>query len=183
MTLSGGNTNRHFVMASGAALTLKRVTISNGYAAADGGAIYNNGGRLIVDQSTFRDNQTTTAGSGGAILTLGPLTATSSLFEDNRGANGGALFPFHANAVTYIANSTFRRNYTTSATDGWGGALLNWDGATMADPRKRWFPSPAARRSTKASARPMRPPTSGACRARRAPPAASAASKCRRPGC
>lgn len=131
MTLSGGNATRLFEMVQGSALTLTRVTITNGYANGDGGAIYNYLGRLVVDQSTFRDNQTTLAGSGGAILSYGPLTITASLFEDNEGANAGAVYPRHGEAVTYIANSTFRRNHTTSPTDGWGGALLNWDGAPV----------------------------------------------------
>jgi hypothetical protein len=132
ITLSGQNLYRLFDVASGFSLTLRRLTVSNGYAAGDGGAIVNeNGATLIIDQATFRDNQTDSAYSGGAIVNLGTLTISNSTFDHNRAGNGGALFPRFAASNTAITNTVFTHNFTLNTINGWGGAILAWDSATV----------------------------------------------------
>ena len=101
----------------------------NGFATGDGGAI-DNRGTLTIDRSTFQNN-TSEGGSGGAIVSYGPLTISNSSFVSNRANNGGALYPRFAAAQTTLSNTILRENRTTSTTDGWGGAILLWEGATV----------------------------------------------------
>ncbi len=128
ITLSGNSAARIFNVASGAMLSLNNLTLTKAHGAGDGGAIYNNG-TLLVAYSKFIDN--TADASGGAIVTYGVLTITQSEFANNRGANGGAVYPRFSQAVTHITYSNFHDNETTSTTDGWGGAILLWDGAPV----------------------------------------------------
>jgi predicted outer membrane repeat protein len=127
ITLSGNNAARIFYVSSGAMLSLNRLTLTKAHGAGDGGAIYNNYGTVLIAYSKFIDN--TADASGGAIVTYGALTITQSEFAGNKGANGGAIYPRFSQAVTHITNSNFHDNQTTSTTDGWGGAMLLWDGA------------------------------------------------------
>lgn len=129
ISISGNNASRIFVVEQGT-FTLNNLTIANGYEDYDGGAIYNGGGTLNINHSKFLSNQTTVSGSGGAIFTEGALNITNSEFANNKGANGGALMLFHPGAVTKITGTTFHDNQTISTTDGWGGAILVFDGAS-----------------------------------------------------
>lgn len=130
ITLSGGNSTRIFYVAPGAELTLKNITLANGYANGDGGAIFNHG-KLTVSSSKFLGNQTASAYSGGAIATYGPLNIDHSEFANNSAGSGGAIYPRFAPAVTTITNSDLHHNSTTNTTTGWGGAVLLWDGAPV----------------------------------------------------
>ena len=120
----------------------------------DGGAIFNTG-RLVVNRSVFSDNSVFTDGGGGAIAnhggTLivrgsdftrnsahyggaienilgGSVTVTNSLFDSNRGFEGGALLGGFDNADSspssaLVSRSTFVRNHGT-----WGGAIEQFAG-------------------------------------------------------
>ena len=122
--------SRHFVVQAGATLALKNISLANGAVAGDGGSIFNSGTTLI-ERSTLRNNQTDVLHSGGAIVSYGTLTITDSLFEDNQGGAGGAVYPRWTGSRTTVVNSTFRRNKTISTVSGWGGAFLLWDGAPL----------------------------------------------------
>jgi hypothetical protein len=126
--LSGNNGSRLFEVASGGNLTLKNITIAKGHADGDGGAISNNG-TLTLENSIMRDSEA--GASGGAIVSYGRLTIINSLLEGNRALNGGALYPRWSGAQTTITNSVLRNNYATDKTNGWGGAILAWDGAPV----------------------------------------------------
>jgi hypothetical protein len=129
ITLSGGNASPLFYVDEAGRLMLEGLTLSEAYNADfDGGAIYNLG-TLVVANSTFRNNRTTAAFSGGAIASYGPVEIIDSLFEGNQGGGGGALYLRFA-ASASIRNTIFRNNATLSATSGWGGAILTWDGPT-----------------------------------------------------
>jgi hypothetical protein len=128
IVLSGGNAKQLFGVDTGDALTLRRITLTNGYSAGDGGAI-SNYGTLIVEDSTIRDS--VAVASGGAIVSYGPVTVTNSTLSGNRAANAGAIYPRFPAANTVIINSKLHTNRTTSETDGWGGAILPWDGADV----------------------------------------------------
>jgi predicted outer membrane repeat protein len=135
ITLDGQDGDRLFVVRDSAVLTLRNVVLDHGFALGDGGAIHNGSvgadmpGAVILENSTIRNSL---AGqSGGAIVSTGPLTITDSLLENNSALNGGALYPRFAGARTTIINSTLRYNTAADATNGWGGALLVWDGAAV----------------------------------------------------
>ena len=129
ITLDGQNAYRLFDV--GAALTLRQIVLTQGYFNGDGGAIrITDSGTLSLETSTIRDSRATA--SGGAILSYGPLTITNSVLENNQALNGGALYPRFAGARTMIVGSVLRDNQATDTTNGWGGAILAWDGAPIA---------------------------------------------------
>lgn len=135
ITLSGGNATQIFHVIPGGHLTLANVSITNGFGNngfgnGDGGAVRNDG-ILTVANSTFRGNSTNVSFSGGAIVSYGPVTITHSLFEDNRGGSGGALYVRFPSAQTVISDTVFRNNAANSPANGWGGAILTWDGAPL----------------------------------------------------
>ena len=123
-----GNFVRIFVVEGSGNLTLKSLTVRDGHANADGGAIQHTGsGTVTIDNCIFKDNTTTDAWSGGAIVTVGKLNISNSEFAINSAGNGGALYP-RFGAVVNITGSIFRNNRTLNATNGFGGAILLWDG-------------------------------------------------------
>jgi hypothetical protein len=128
ITLSGDNVRQLFVVEPGPVLRLRNIVLTSGFSPGDGGAI-NHSGSLILENSIIRDSRA--AASGGAILSYGPLTITNSLLEGNRALNGGALYPRYGGARTLIVNSVLRNNQAIGTNDGWGGALLAWDGAPV----------------------------------------------------
>src|SRR5579859_1142325 len=130
ITLSGGGTQRLFIVNSGVALTLTNITIRDGFWSADGGAIYSKGAVNIVN-SQFLSNTVDSGYSGGAIESFGVLNISHSEFAYNRAGNGGALFPRETSSVTTITGSRFHDNATTNTTNGWGGAMLVWNGAQV----------------------------------------------------
>ncbi len=128
ITLDGRLITRLFDV--GAVLTLRNIVLTGGYVSGDGGAIRNNSnGTLVLESSTIRDSAAT--GSGGAILSTGPLTITNSLLENNGADNGGALYLRFAGARTTIITSDLVNNHANSTSAGWGGAILAWDGALV----------------------------------------------------
>jgi hypothetical protein len=128
ITLSGGNSTQLFQVDVGDSLTLRGLTLTLGFSAADGGAIVNFG-TLSLEGSTIQNSNA--AGSGGAIVSYGPLTITDSTLAGNSAANAGAVYPRFSAATTVIVNSSLRNNRATSTVDGWGGAILAWDGANV----------------------------------------------------
>lgn len=127
ITLSGGNTTQLFQVNGGEELTLRGLTLTLGFSSGDGGAIVNNG-TLTVDDCTIQNSNA--VGSGGAIVSYGPLTVRNSMLTGNRAANGGAIYPRWPAAATTIVESGLIDNHATG-TDGWGGAILPWDGANV----------------------------------------------------
>lgn len=125
-----GHGSRHFVVNTGVRLTLLDLTLRDGFANGDGGAIFNRG-ILVIENSVLRNNQTGVSFSGGAIVNYGDLTISDSLLEGNSGGGGGAVYPRWASSRTLIVDSILRDNHAVSPTSGWGGALLTWDGAVV----------------------------------------------------
>src|SRR5437868_4561070 len=137
ITISGGNSSVILTVSAGGTLTLINITITKGFNMnGDGGAIRNgsaagNGGTLNINNCKFIANQAGAAFSGGAIVSYGPLNITNSEFAGNKAGNGGALFPRFSQAVTTITGCSFHDNQTLNTTNGWGGAMLLWDGAPV----------------------------------------------------
>lgn len=132
ITISGSNTFRILYINGTGALTLRNLTVSNGYSSGgDGGAIFNSG-TLNVTSCKFFNNQTSASWSGGAIITYGPLNITNSEFGGNKGGGGGAVYPRWANSVTTITDCNFHDNEAIHPSgSGYGGALLLWDGTDV----------------------------------------------------
>ncbi len=130
ITISGNNSSRIFNVASGATLRLYNITLSNGYSSGDGGAIFNSG-TLDVNSSRFFNNQTSSSFSGGAIVSYGSLFVVGSEFARNKAGSGGAIYPRFGAAQTTISASNLHHNETTNTSNGWGGAILIWDGAKV----------------------------------------------------
>ncbi|HEX6144493.1 MAG TPA: hypothetical protein VFZ01_17375 [Geminicoccaceae bacterium] len=94
-----------------------------------GGAVKTSyGHHLYVVDSTFTDNWTSDHGSGGAIFQAGAgsLTVIRSLFQDNVGGGGGAIY--NLLAELHVVDSAFVRNQGSSGRKGGGGIMT--DGAS-----------------------------------------------------
>ncbi len=90
-------------------VTLRNLTIQNGYSTADGGAIAN-AGTLLIQKTLLQENRAD--GNGGAVYNNGKLYVEDSTFYHNTAfKKGGAIAATKAVAVV---NSTFAENTATS---------------------------------------------------------------------
>jgi N-acetylneuraminic acid mutarotase len=96
-----------------------------GFAAGDGGGIYNSGGTLTITNCVVSNNVAGVtdpfpAGTGGGISSYGTLMITNSTIRDNQGyvAGGGIV----GGGAVIIINSTISGNASTGQHDGqpWG---------------------------------------------------------------
>lgn len=130
ITLSGGNTTRLLNLQNGASLTLRNLSVTNGYSAQNGGAIYAERlSALTIEDCTFSDN---TGYNGGAVATNGwdgtgvVITVSESVFTGNiatapaisGGGNGGGAFYMSGHSEMTVSDSTFSGNQS-----GNGGAI------------------------------------------------------------
>lgn len=117
ITLSGNNASRIFNITAGKTVTLRKLSLEDGFTPGNGGAI-GNAGDLTIEDCTFRNNA---AVNGGALdSTFGTTTTlTRSTFYENAASRGGAIG--HAGPLT-ATNCTFTRNIATND----GGALFNF---------------------------------------------------------
>ncbi len=129
LVINGNNTSRIFNLQSTSVnpteLTLKNLTLSNGYTNERGGAIITeHQGILNIDNVTFNDNVADTG--GGAIFSAfeGNLTVNNSQFNRNKAVAGndergaGAIAFWGPNNIT-VTNSDFIDN------EGINGAAIN----------------------------------------------------------
>lgn len=141
VTLDGGGTNRIFKVDSWRSLSVRNLTLKNGYSvpavagdqpdAYSGGAIV--GGyrsSLEIFDSTFQDNRSS---SGGALYigSDATLTIVRSTFSGNASWYGGAIMGMLSGLT--VVNSTFTSNSVTRTpnnTFGQGGAITT-DGARL----------------------------------------------------
>ncbi len=121
VTLTGAQANRLFdIQASNAALTLTNIILTDGNASAggnfatQGGAILNEGGRLVLDHVTIRNSQSTFA--AGAIENVaGTTIVKNSLIENNQSDYGGGIDSL---GTLTLINTTVRYNHATAHTGG-----------------------------------------------------------------
>jgi len=137
--IDGSRNDRIFEVMSGAKLTLRRLSLHNGFT-SDYGAAVENFGQLLVRQVHMYDNRAFASfngGGGGAIANQGTLAVYSSQFERNSAdfgdsgrALGGALF----NAGALLVRDSLFRDNETNGDDvvAWGGALFNAGTADVA---------------------------------------------------
>jgi len=148
ITISGGSQVRIFVVYIGAELTLRNLTLVDGFGATSGGAIYNDGsawiensalsenavsesggavynsGTMDIDNSTLYSNSVSLHyGSGGAIYNSGTLNINGSIITDNRtpleAGRGGGIYN-SLGAVLSVSSTQFLRN-----TGSLGGGINN----------------------------------------------------------
>ena len=115
VTLSGNYSVRVLLVNPGAALTLKNLTVANGYADQQGGGVFNQSGSLTVLNSTFLGNKAARIGGGIANFAAptlanpgGNLTVVNSTFSGNSSVFGGAIR--NAGGTVSILNSTIVGN-------------------------------------------------------------------------
>jgi S-layer family protein len=131
INISGNNSVRAFVVNSGVTVVMNNLSIKNGKATGNGGAISNNGGTLTVTNSTISDSNATA--DGGAIYNgfPGVLTINESVFNNNGAARGGGIMCSGLGTLT-IMNSTYSSNHAPSGF-GDGGAIYTTCNATIAN--------------------------------------------------
>lgn len=117
-TINANNDGRIFFLNSGFTLTLINITLANAHVSLDGGndvrqggAIYTDGGNIIISNSRFSNNSVDLDGKGygGAIyVSNGNLNITDSQFDNNKGRQGGAISLDDSTA--WISNTLFSEN-------------------------------------------------------------------------
>jgi predicted outer membrane repeat protein len=119
LTLSGGNTSRHFTVQPGGFLTLRGLSLTGGNNGAGtfGGSIFN-AGTLHLFRCVLTRN---TSVGGGAITSIGTLECQDSTFSENTATGfGGALYLTSPTSNAILTRCTFSDN---TAADG--GAILH----------------------------------------------------------
>jgi predicted outer membrane repeat protein len=83
-----------------------KLQINGNSSTEDGGALYNNGGALAIQNAIITVNRTPTntvlAGYGGAIFNKGVLTLTNAVVSQNQGRFGGGIFVGNGNAAQAV---------------------------------------------------------------------------------
>ncbi|HWR42970.1 right-handed parallel beta-helix repeat-containing protein [Sporomusa sp.] len=121
LRVSGDKKSRVFEISGGVEVTIKGISIMNGFTLDEGGAIRNNGILTITDSTIF-DNR---ADHGGAMYNNGTIIITNSTISDNTWIYlGGAIF--NNNGTITITNSTISDNRAAD-----GGAIANYDTITI----------------------------------------------------
>ncbi len=117
LAVSGGNTNGVFYVSKNVFVTIIDLTAKNGNAAFGGGIHIENGGTLVLINSTISNN--TSDYYGGGIYNGGSLALSNSTISNNRanrgGADGGGIYN---NGSLTLTNCTISGN--TASEDGGG---------------------------------------------------------------
>jgi uncharacterized repeat protein (TIGR02543 family) len=122
----GGNYGGAFYN-DGGILTVNNSTFSGNNAGVNGGGIHNARGTLTVNNSTFSGNSANDAAGGALYNDGGTLTVNNSTFSDNHAIDfGGGIFSDTYDTYSTIINSTFSGNTAGKS----GGAVFNNGGQT-----------------------------------------------------
>lgn len=105
ITLNGGNTNRIFAVGIGVFLTLKCLTVAQGFMVDVGGGIFSlPKSRLQIIRCAFTGNS---APEGGAIMSEGDMFMDNSTLSGNSATYGGAI---HCRGNTLLTQCTIAGN-------------------------------------------------------------------------
>jgi hypothetical protein len=120
IVLSGGEATSLFLVTAGKTLVLQDITLTNADSGiADGGAILNQAGTVVLRRSTIRDSRT--ASWGGALANYGgSITLEDSIVLGNR-ATRAAIY---ISGTLMMTGSTITGN---TATEQAGGLLIDGD--------------------------------------------------------
>jgi hypothetical protein len=128
ITLSGGNTNRIFLVTS-ARLTLVGLTLTSGRSTTFGGCIYSSGGILEASGTTITGcSATGVTGRGGGVYAVGGTVSMtdSYVLNNSSDAYGGGLYLF--NGTTALTNVSIAGN--SVFTNG-GGVYIAYGKASL----------------------------------------------------
>ena len=110
---------------AGATMTIDGVTFDRNVARGDdadagGGAVYNEGGNLVVMNARFLANEATGgSGSGGGILTVdGDVQVTDSVFNANTANRAGGGIELAEGATLALSGGRYTRNAADGGDDG-----------------------------------------------------------------
>jgi beta-glucanase (GH16 family) len=129
LAISGADAHRALVVNTLTSVTVKAITLTNGYGFEVGGAVINKG-KLTLDHVTVANSRVTSGGEqwwmgGGGIYSTenSTLTILNSTIRDNKvtAGNGGGVFS-HMNTSITISNTTI---YSNTANVGGGLRLLS----------------------------------------------------------
>ena len=129
-TLDADNNGRIVKISNGITLTLSGVVLSNvNKGTSDAGAIYNNGGTLILNDSTITGSD---AGNGGAYFGDGSshIYAENVAIVDNKVNWNGVLYLENSSTGEFV-NSTISGNKTTNVNYGNGAGFYLDDTASL----------------------------------------------------
>jgi len=136
ITLSGGGQNRILYAKDDVNLTVKNLTIADGFTTDKGGGIYSGyRSKLKVNNCKLKNNKSTKSGvddGGGAIYVLSDSTVNieNSEFTGNQASNGGAIYNLLSDLT--VVKSTFKKNqsvFSVPGGNGGGGGAILIDGA------------------------------------------------------
>ncbi len=120
VVLRAGPSDRHF-FAGPVIFRLQNITLQQGDALVNGGAIEASGGQVFLENVRMLNNRSAVA--GGAIYCYnGVLSIAHSQFEGNQAVSGGAIY--NDGCEVDIVETTFYNNQTTGG-GGRGGAVEN----------------------------------------------------------
>jgi len=120
IVLNAGGTTSFFTVGPSRALTLRNITLDNGYSTGYGGAI-GSSGALTLYNVTLRNNKTDLTYCGGAIYTDNQADIQYSDFDSNVSGEGGAICV--TGGLVKILSSTFNLNQAVNPSGGGGGAI------------------------------------------------------------
>ena len=101
-------------------VTIKNISLKNGFTEDYGGAIFNEGD-LTIMQSYLNEN-VAKRGSGGAIYNMGKLTIAESLLNENTAEEGYGGAICNQDAMLTISNCAFKENIAKGAATIYGEA-------------------------------------------------------------
>jgi hypothetical protein len=129
VTLDGGGTTRVLFVQLGVALTLRNLTIANGFDANLGGGVASQGA-LTVEDSAFSGNTTNALGGAIASASDDDVTLTNTTFSGNSAGSGGAVAvvsvinPTPPGTVFAVTNCVFSNNQA-GGESAQGGAIFS----------------------------------------------------------
>lgn len=130
LVIDGAQLARPFTTGSGAALTLRALTIRNGLAADGNGGCVRAAQSLVLErvvlENCIASSTSASPARGGAIQVSGPLFMSASTVVDSRAVNTGGIATggaIHAIGLATIERSLFRGNLASGTTVAVGGAL------------------------------------------------------------
>lgn len=124
LAVSGNKAWRIFTINLGASVTIEGLTLEDGATSdSGGGAIYNDGSALTVNNSILSAN---TAFYGGGIYNdRGTVTLYNSVLNNNSAITGGGIY--NNDGILAISNSTLNDNSASS----FGGGIFNTGAMTI----------------------------------------------------
>ncbi len=94
-------------------LTLTRTTVASNQSDQGGGIYHESGARLVIRESTIRDNAATNGGSGGGLFVNGgTATVERSTISGNQADDQSGAFHVQGSATVTLTNTTVSGNQT-----------------------------------------------------------------------